>query len=80
MIPDIGFPIALTASILALYGVYLFNQRKDYTGARIIWMITNPVFTMYFIGRLVGFWDGGLGDMMMAVYFGAMTVSNLKGL
>lgn len=29
---DYGFLISLLASIVALWGVYLFNQKKDYTG------------------------------------------------
>lgn len=77
---DPGFIISLIASIIALYGVYQFNQRRDCTGARVTWMITNPMFTFYFIGRIVGWWNGGLGDGMMAVYFAAMTASNLWGM
>ena len=77
---DPGFLISLAASVIALYGVYLFNQRRDYTGARVTWMVSNPLFTVYCIGRLLGAWNGGLSDAMMAVYFGAMTASNLWGM
>ena len=77
---DIGFLITLSASCIALYGVWLFNQRHDYTGARTVWMISNPLFTLYFFGRVLSFWDGGFGDGAMTIYFLCMTVSNLKGM
>jgi hypothetical protein len=77
---DFGFSIALTASVIALYGVWLFNQRRDYTGARAAWMLSNPMFMVYFIGRILLLWDGGLGDWAMLVYFAAMTASNILGM
>jgi hypothetical protein len=77
---DLGFIITLIASIIALYGVWLFNQRKDYTGARCVWMVSNPLFALYFIGRVLGLWDGGFGDGAMVVYFALMTLSNFRGM
>ena len=77
---DFGFSIALTASVIALYGVWLFNQRRDYTGARATWMLSNPMFTAYIAGRILLLWDGGLGDVTMLVYFAAMTASNILGM
>ncbi len=77
---DLGFLISLSASIIALYGVYLFNQRRDYAGARVTWMYSNIIFMGYFLLRTLDVLDGGLGDAMMTVYFGAMVVSNLHGM
>lgn len=77
---DAGFIITVVASVIALYGVWLFNQKQDYTGARVVWMISNPLFALYFIGRLLALWNGGLGDGAMLIYFGAMTISNVKGM
>jgi len=77
---DLGFLIAIAASIVALYGVWLFNQRRDYTGARCVWMFSNVAFTVYFAGRVLHWWNGGLGDVAMLVYFAAMTASNLWGM
>ena len=77
---DIGFILAIAASIVALYGVWLFNQRRDYTGARTVWMFSNVAFTAYFAGRVLLWWNGGLGDVAMLGYFAAMTASNLWGL
>lgn len=77
---DIGFLIATSASIIALYGVYQFNQRKDYTGARLTWAVSNPLFLLYFMGRIFTLWNGGLGDWATAAYFAGMTVSNYWGL
>lgn len=77
---DIGFLIAIAASVVALYGVWLFNQRQDYTGARTVWMFSNVAFTIYFLGRVLHWWNGGLGDVAMLGYFGAMTASNLWGM
>ena len=77
---DFGFILAIAASIVALYGVWLFNQRRDYTGARTVWMFSNVAFTAYFAGRVLLWWNGGLGDVAMLVYFAAMTASNLWGM
>ena len=77
---DIGFLISAAASIIALYGVWLFNQKRDYTGARVVWMASNPLFALYFVGRVAFWWDGGLGDLAMLGYFLAMTSSNLWGM
>jgi hypothetical protein len=77
---NLGFFIALTSSLVALYGVWLFNQKRDYTGARVVWMVSNPLFTLYFIGRVLVLWDGGLGDGAMIAYFAGMTMSNLWGM
>ena len=61
--------LALAASVVALWGVYLFNQRCDYTGARGVWFWSNTLFVIYFAGRCAALWDGGLGDAVMALYF-----------
>jgi hypothetical protein len=76
---DLGFLIAISASVVALYGVWLFNQRRDYTGARSVWMFSNVMFTVYFFGRVMTYWNGSLGDLAMLVYFAAMTASNVWG-
>jgi hypothetical protein len=80
MISLLGLLLAAVGSIVALYGVWLFNQRRDYTGARCVWMFSNIMFTIYFWGRVMQWWDGGLGDVAMFGYFAAMTASNLWGL
>jgi hypothetical protein len=77
---DIGLLISFTVSVASLYGVWLFNQRRDYTGARMIWMITNPLFSLYFLGRVMSWWNGGLGDIAMMAYFLLMTASNAWGM
>ena len=77
---DIGFLISLVSSIVALIGVWQFNQRQDYTGARSTWFYSNTGFVLYFAGRCAGLWDGGLGDAVMAVYFGLMWWSNWRGM
>jgi hypothetical protein len=80
MISLLGLLLAAVGSIIALYGVWLFNQRRDYTGARCVWMFSNVMFTVYFLGRVMTWWNGGLGDLAMLGYFAAMTASNLWGL
>lgn len=77
---DIGFALAISASIVALWGVWLFNQRRDYTGARGVWFWSNSLFALYFAGRVAGLWDGVLGDAAMLVYFALMWWSNWRGL
>lgn len=79
---DYGFLryLALCASVIALWGVYLFNQRKDYTGARYVWWWSNGLFVIYFACRVAGVLIGGLGDVMMLIYFLAMWISNTVGM
>lgn len=77
---DIGFPIALLSSIVALIGVWQFNQKRDYTGARATWFWSNTGFVIYFVGRCFALWDGVLGDVAMAVYFALMWWSNWRGM
>ena len=77
---DLGLILALVASGVALYGVWLFNQKHDYTGARFVWMFSNIIFTVYFFGRVLALWDGILGDGAMCVYFLSMSVSNVYGI
>ncbi len=75
-----GFLIALACSVIALYGVWLFNQQRDYTGARAVWQYSNVGFALYFVARSVGLMNGGLSDAMMAAYFGIMAWSNWRGM
>lgn len=77
---DLGLPIALSASIIALWGVWLFNQRRDYTRARGVWTWSNTMFVLYFFGRILGWWNGVLGDVAMLAYFLGMWASNLNGM
>lgn len=77
---DLGLPLTLASSIVALWGVYLFNQRKDYTGARAVWFWSNTGFVIYFSGRCLGAWNGGFSDAVMAIYFALMWWSNVKGM
>ena len=77
---DYGFLISLCASIIALWGVYLFNQRKDYTGARYVWFFSNSLFVCFFAFRVIGWIDGGLSDVMMMLYFAMMWISNTWGI
>ena len=77
---DPGFILTLAASVVALWGVYLFNQKKDYTGARSVWFYSNTGFVVYFVGRCLGAWNGGFSDAVMAIYFGLMWYSNWRGL
>ena len=77
---DIGLILALLASCIALYGVYLFNQRRDYTAANVWWGFgSNPLFVIYFAGRVLHWWNGSLGDIAMLVYFALMTASSWCG-
>jgi hypothetical protein len=77
---DYGFLMSLTASLIALWGVYLFNQKRDYTGARMVWMFSNTLFVIFFFGRISQWYEGGLSDVMMYLYFSLMWISNAWGM
>lgn len=77
---DYGFLLSLIASVIALWGVYLFNQKKDYTGARVVWFFSNTMFVLFFWGKVSHWCDGGLSDVMMMMYFAMMWASNVWGM
>lgn len=77
---DLGLIIAIAASLIALWGVYQFNQQDNSGAARKTWFWSNSLFVAYFLGRVLGLWDGLLGDLAMLAYFGAMWISNVMGM
>lgn len=77
---DPGFILAISASIVALWGVWLFNQKRDYTGARGVWFYSNSLFVIYFAGKVLQLWNGILGDAAMGSYFLLMWWSNFRGM
>lgn len=77
---DLGFIIALIATIIALFGVYEFNQLNDSVSARRTWFWSNCLFVVYFAGRCLSLWDGLLGDLAMLAYFAVMLASNIDGI
>jgi len=77
---DYGFILSLVASLIALWGVYLFNQKKDYTGARVVWFFSNALFVLFFMGRCLCWFNGGLSDFTMTIYFSMMFISNIRGM
>ena len=77
---DIGVIISALSSIVALIGVYQFNQQNDPLKAQQTWFWSNSGFVLYFAGRCLTLWDGGLGDVVMLTYFFLMWASNALGL
>ena len=77
---DIGVLISLLSSIIALIGVYQLNQLDNPLAAKKTWFWSNSGFEIYFAGRCLTFWDGGLGDIVMFIYFFLMWASNALGL
>jgi hypothetical protein len=77
---DLGLFLVIIASVITLYGVHSFNQSLDPDRARHVWALSNPIFSLYFIGRVAGWWDGGLSDAVMAGIYFYMTGSNFLSL
>jgi len=79
MIND-GTIIAAIGLIISMAGVHAFNYRNQPFTAKLFWMVSNPLFLVYFIGRMLGYWDGVISDGIFVINYLVMTLYNIKGL
>lgn len=77
---DIGLFLASIGSLITLYGVHIFNQSFNPIKARILWAISNPIFTIYFFGRIFGYWNGILSDIVMTGIYAYMSLSTITAI
>ena len=80
MVEYIGSILAVGGSLLSVYGALIFNLRNDYTQAKLIWAISNPMLLAWALGYIAGYWDGSLSIAALAVLYAVYTVSNWWGL
>jgi hypothetical protein len=76
----VGTILAISGSILSLYGAWLFNIKRDYTGSKVVWAISNPALLVWSAGYLLRLWDGSLSMLFVAGMYGYYTVTNWYGL
>jgi len=80
MIEHIGTFLAIGGTILSIYGAVVFNQWRDYTRAKMVWAISNPMLLVWALGYLAGYWDGSLSVAALACLYAVYTISNWWGL
>jgi hypothetical protein len=76
----IGAILAIGGSLLSIYGALIFNLRNDYTGAKVIWALSNPMLLFWAIGYVLGFWDSIISVAVMGCMYTVYTLSNWYGL
>lgn len=80
MIELFGTSFAIIGSILACYGVWVFNVRGDPRTANLIWSWSNPLLCVWAVGYLLNLWDGGILPIgILAAMYGYYTVSSWWG-
>lgn len=79
MISLLGLLLATLGSILACYGVWVFNVRKDPQTANAIWCFSNPMLCVWAIGYLEQLWDGLLPMTALALMYGYYTAASWWG-
>jgi len=77
---DIGFILAFAGTLISIYGVIRNNIYHDHHHAMVIWMYSNPILLVYFIGQSLAWWNGGLSSAAMAGLYLVFTYTNWKGL
>ena len=76
----IGPALAILGSILACYGVWVFNVRGDPRTANLVWCVSNPMLCVWAVGYLLHFWDGGLVPIgVLAAMYGYYTMASWWG-
>ena len=76
-----GNILAIAGSILSLTGALVNNLWLSHTEAMWIWMISNPLFLVYFVGVDMKWWNGQhISTRALIVTYAVFTVSNFWGL
>ena len=77
---SVGTALAITGTVASIYGAVVFNQWKDYTQAKMVWAISNPMLLVWALGYIAGYWDGSLSVAALACLYAVYTISNWWGL
>jgi len=80
MITLLGSLLAIIGSVMACYGVWVFNVRKDPATANLIWSASNPLLFVWAIGYIMQLWDGVMPIVVLAAMYGYYTAASWWGL
>jgi hypothetical protein len=76
----IGTGLAIIGSTISIIGTLYNNLKLDHRTAMKIWAASNPILVVWSIGLAVGWWDGGLPGVALAVMYLVFAVTNFYGL
>lgn len=80
MLNDIGAAIAIIGSVISISGTLTNNLWHKHRLAMWIWMPSNIILLVWAIGNSIGWWDGGLSGVALAIMYSIFTISNTLGL
>lgn len=76
----LGPVLAITGSILSIVGTLVNNLYLEHRWAMKVWAISNPILSVWALGVLWGYWNGGMSIAALLVMYLVFTVTNYYGL
>ena len=76
----VGVSLVFVGTLLSIIGTLYNNIPLDHLTAMKFWMVSNPMLLVWALGKLKGYWDGGVTISMLAVMYAVFTVTNWYGL
>jgi hypothetical protein len=76
----IGLPLTIIATTISIIGVIYNNVFLLHITAMWVWVFSNALFVVYFLGRGEKWWDGGLSDRLLCFNYILMLLTGLYGL
>ena len=80
MYNDIGTALSIVGSIISIVGTCYNNLLHAHLRAMQVWMISNIILLAWSIGNYLGYWEGGLSGLALAVMYSIFSVTNLYGM
>jgi hypothetical protein len=76
----IGTSLSIIGTIISIIGVIFNNIFLLHYLAMLIWVPSNLIFFINFLGRRLNYWDGHLTDTVMCINYLVMLLSGLYGI
>jgi hypothetical protein len=75
-----GAFLAISGSLVSIYGALLNNLFHNHIGAMKVWTFSNVFLMIWSYGNSLHLWNGGLPSAFMGVMYSIFTVTNWYGL
>jgi hypothetical protein len=80
LIPRIGSFFVISGSLLAIAGTLVNNLMLDHIPAMEIWLISNPLLTLWAIGYWRKWWTDGIDALALVAMYMTFFISGAIGL
>jgi hypothetical protein len=77
---DIGTTLAVVGSIISIIGTLTNNLYHKHLLAMQVWAVSNIILLVWAVGNSIGWWDGGLSGIALAIMYSVFTISGVFGL